>query len=131
MENPWDEIAIQYVLVVNHIARKRPVEAFKEECTLVSCVRVLPVVAYKTHSINRLFSRYFTTNSGWTLPALFSILRDLRDLASDVSYSSQLHASLMADVFFRQTNKQLKMARMGQQIWRRLPGLSANPSRIA
>ncbi|KAI0331304.1 hypothetical protein GY45DRAFT_1249206 [Cubamyces sp. BRFM 1775] len=67
LEGPWDEIAIQYVLVVNHCARKRAKEAFKEECTLVS-----------------LFLRFFAQNSGWTLPALFSILRDLRDLASDV-----------------------------------------------
>ncbi|KAI0773365.1 hypothetical protein BC629DRAFT_1595137 [Irpex lacteus] len=66
MESPWDEIAIQYVLVVNHIARNRPIEAFKEEAQLVS-----------------LFFRYFTNNSGWTLMALFSILRDLRDLAAD------------------------------------------------
>jgi hypothetical protein len=36
-------------------------------------------------AVPRLFSRYFTENSGWTLPALFSILRDLRDLAFDVS----------------------------------------------
>ncbi|OSX59333.1 hypothetical protein POSPLADRAFT_1150079 [Postia placenta MAD-698-R-SB12] len=66
METPWDEVALQYVLVVNHCGRKRPAEAFREECTLVS-----------------LFLRYFATNSGWTLPALFSILRDLRDLAFD------------------------------------------------
>ncbi|KAI0698573.1 hypothetical protein BC835DRAFT_1464354 [Cytidiella melzeri] len=66
MESPWDEIAIQYVLVVNHIARNRPIEAFKEEAQLVS-----------------LFFRYFTNNTGWTLLALFSILRDLRDLAAD------------------------------------------------
>ncbi len=31
-----------------------------------------------------LFFRFFTENRGWTLPALFSILRDLRDLAFDV-----------------------------------------------
>ncbi|KZT05561.1 COP9 signalosome complex subunit 12 [Laetiporus sulphureus 93-53] len=67
MESPWDEIAIHYVLVVNHCAKKREAEAFKEECTLVN-----------------LFLRYFAMNSGWTLPALFSILRDLRDLAFDV-----------------------------------------------
>ncbi|KAL6309779.1 hypothetical protein BKA93DRAFT_850285 [Sparassis latifolia] len=67
MEGPWDEIAIQYVLVVHHCAKKRAIEAFKEECQLVS-----------------LFLRYFSVNSGWTLPALFSILRDLRDLAFDV-----------------------------------------------
>lgn len=36
METPWDEVALQYVLVVNHCGRKRPAEAFREECTLVS-----------------------------------------------------------------------------------------------
>ena len=41
----------------------------------------------------RLFLRFFATNSGWTLPALFSILRDLRDLAFDVS-SSALYRGL-------------------------------------
>ncbi|KAI0921182.1 hypothetical protein AcW1_004759 [Taiwanofungus camphoratus] len=66
MDSPWDEIAIHYVLVVNHCAKKRATEAFKEECMLVS-----------------LFLRYFSVNGGWTLPALFSILRDLRDLAFD------------------------------------------------
>ncbi|EMD40529.1 hypothetical protein CERSUDRAFT_111125 [Gelatoporia subvermispora B] len=66
VESPWDEIAIQYVLVVNHCAKKRYAEAFKEHGALVS-----------------LFVRYFATNSGWTLPALFSIMRDLRDLAFD------------------------------------------------
>lgn len=33
-----------------------------------------------------LFFRFFTENRGWTLPALFSILRDLRDLAYDVAF---------------------------------------------
>ncbi|OBZ70495.1 Protein CSN12 [Grifola frondosa] len=66
LEGPWDEVAIQYVLVVNHCAKKRAAEAFKEECSLVL-----------------LFLRYFALNSGWTLPALFSVLRDLRDLAFD------------------------------------------------
>ena len=36
MQSPWDEIAIQYVLVVGHIAHNRPIEAFKEEAQLVS-----------------------------------------------------------------------------------------------
>jgi hypothetical protein len=36
----------------------------------------------------RLFLRFFTENRGWTLPALFSILRDLRDLAFDVGFES-------------------------------------------
>ncbi|KAI0722381.1 COP9 signalosome complex subunit 12 [Cerioporus squamosus] len=73
LESPWDEIAIQYVLVVNLCAKKRAVEAFKEECTLVS-----------------LFLRFFALNTGWTLPALFSILRDLRDLAFDVKGTANM-----------------------------------------
>jgi hypothetical protein len=36
IEGPWDEIAIQYVLVTSHAAKKRPGEAFKEQSTLVS-----------------------------------------------------------------------------------------------
>ncbi|THH28418.1 hypothetical protein EUX98_g5768 [Antrodiella citrinella] len=72
MESPWDEIAIQYVLVVNHCAKRRAIEAFKEQCTLIS-----------------LFFRYFSSNTGWTLPALFSILRDLRDLAFDADLEAR------------------------------------------
>ncbi|KNZ76459.1 CSN12 like protein [Termitomyces sp. J132] len=67
MQSPWDEIAIQYALTCGHIAKRRHGEAFKEHSQLVS-----------------LFLRFFTENRGWTLPALFSILRDLRDLAFDV-----------------------------------------------
>ncbi|PFH50136.1 hypothetical protein AMATHDRAFT_75767 [Amanita thiersii Skay4041] len=66
MVSPWDEIAIQYVLACTHIAKKRPGDAFQEHTTLVS-----------------LFYKFFVENRGWTLPALFSILRDLRDLAHD------------------------------------------------
>jgi hypothetical protein len=36
IESPWDEIAIHYVLIVNHLAKNEPVEAFKGQCTLVS-----------------------------------------------------------------------------------------------
>jgi len=71
MQSPWDEIAIQYVLTCSHIAKRRSGDAFKEQSHLVS-----------------LFYRFFTENRGWTLPALFSILRDLRDLAFD----ADLHA---------------------------------------
>ena len=39
----------------------------------------------RPHCVRRLFLRFFAANTGWTLPALFSILRDLRDLAFDVS----------------------------------------------
>ncbi|KAJ7584344.1 hypothetical protein C8J56DRAFT_1053796 [Mycena floridula] len=69
IQGPWDEIAIQYVLVCTHVAKKKPGEAFKEHSALVS-----------------LFFRFFTENRGWTLPALFSILRDLRDLAHDADF---------------------------------------------
>ncbi|KAN0132594.1 hypothetical protein V8E53_009610 [Lactarius tabidus] len=66
IEGPWDEIAIQYVLVITHVAKKRYADAFKEHTQLVNS-----------------FLRFFTNNSGWTLPALFATLRDLRDLAFD------------------------------------------------
>ncbi|GAW06443.1 cop9 signalosome complex subunit 12 [Lentinula edodes] len=36
-----------------------------------------------------LFLRFFTENRGWTLPALFSILRDLRDLAFDADFHAK------------------------------------------
>ncbi|KAF8165689.1 hypothetical protein B0H34DRAFT_690045 [Crassisporium funariophilum] len=72
MQSPWDDIAIQYVLVCTHVARKRYVEAFKEESQLVT-----------------FFLRFFTENRGWTLPALFSILRDLRDLAFDADFHAK------------------------------------------
>ncbi|KAI0271969.1 hypothetical protein BGY98DRAFT_1004457 [Russula aff. rugulosa BPL654] len=66
IESPWDEIAIQYVLVITHVAKQRYADAFKEHTQLVN-----------------QFLRFFTNNSGWTLPALFATLRDLRDLAFD------------------------------------------------
>ncbi|KAF9057815.1 hypothetical protein BJ165DRAFT_1398019 [Panaeolus papilionaceus] len=74
MQSPWDEIAIQYVLVCAHIAKKRYIDAFKEDSHLVV-----------------LFLRFFTENRGWTLPALFSILRDLRDLALDADLHAKYH----------------------------------------
>jgi hypothetical protein len=38
IESPWDEIAIHYILVVHNISKSRAVEAFKEQCALVSLV---------------------------------------------------------------------------------------------
>ncbi|KAF9266195.1 hypothetical protein L218DRAFT_978700 [Marasmius fiardii PR-910] len=67
IQEPWDEIAIQYVLTCSHVARRRSIDAFKEHTQLVSN-----------------FYNFFGQNSGWTLPVLFSVLRDLRDLAFDV-----------------------------------------------
>ncbi|KAF8549697.1 hypothetical protein OG21DRAFT_1599065 [Imleria badia] len=75
IENPWDEIAIRYVMVTSHVARKRPGEAFNEQSQLVS-----------------LFFRFFNQNTGWTLPALFSMLRDLRDLAFDADFHAKVNS---------------------------------------
>ena len=41
-----------------------------------------------------LFLRFFSENRGWTLPTLFSILRDLRDLASTIGFSNHLHTQI-------------------------------------
>lgn len=38
IENPWDEIGVQYVMVTTHVARKRPSEAFDEQHHLISYV---------------------------------------------------------------------------------------------
>jgi len=38
MDSPWDEIAIRYLMVTSHVARKRPGEAFNEQSQLISCV---------------------------------------------------------------------------------------------
>ncbi|KAI6152430.1 hypothetical protein BKA82DRAFT_4111168 [Pisolithus tinctorius] len=70
IDTPWDEIAVRYVMVTTHVARKRPGEAFSEQSQLIS-----------------YFFRFFTQNTGWTLPALFSMLRDLRDLAHDADFN--------------------------------------------
>lgn len=75
MVSPWDEIAIQYVLVCTHVAKRRPGDAFQEHTTLVS-----------------QFLRFFQENRGWTLPALFSILRDLRDLAYDADFHARYNS---------------------------------------
>ncbi|TFY69177.1 hypothetical protein EVG20_g3258 [Dentipellis fragilis] len=66
IESPWDEIVIQYVLVTSHVAKKRSKEAFHEHTQLVN-----------------LFLRYLSSHNGWTLPTMFIILSNLRDLAFD------------------------------------------------
>ncbi|KAK7470200.1 COP9 signalosome (CSN) subunit [Stygiomarasmius scandens] len=63
-------------MTCSYVAKRRSGDAFKEHSTLVS-----------------KFLGYFTENRGWTLPALFSILRDLRDLAFD------------ADIFAKHNNQ--------------------------
>ena len=35
---PWDEIAIQYVLVCTYVAKRKPGDAFQEHSALVSSV---------------------------------------------------------------------------------------------
>ncbi|KAF9782252.1 hypothetical protein BJ322DRAFT_1075075 [Thelephora terrestris] len=72
IESPWDEIAIRYVLIAHHIAKRRPNEAFKEHTAFIN-----------------LFYRFLSTTSGWTLPALFAVLRDLKDLAFDADNETQ------------------------------------------
>ena len=85
VDSPWDEIAIRYVMVTSHVARKRPGDAFNEQSQLISCVYIAFALENdRDHILYRLFFRFFTQNTGWTLPALFSMLRDLRDLAFDV-----------------------------------------------
>jgi hypothetical protein len=91
LESPWDEIAIDYVLVVQNVAKNRPGDAFKEQTALVGCVYIdidlgSGQVPYAHTPACRSFFRYFILNNGWTLPALFAILRDLRDLAFDVRF---------------------------------------------
>jgi hypothetical protein len=44
IEAPWDEIAIRYVLVVNHVVKQRPGDAFREQDKMVLCVH--DVLAY-------------------------------------------------------------------------------------
>ena len=38
IESPWDEIAVRYVLIAHHIAKRRPSEAFKEHTVFVKFV---------------------------------------------------------------------------------------------
>ncbi|TRM67840.1 hypothetical protein BD626DRAFT_545149 [Schizophyllum amplum] len=70
--SPWDEIAILYVLICGHIHKRRSPEAFRDQVLLVNN-----------------FLRYFVENQGWTLQALFAILRDLRDLAIDADIQAR------------------------------------------
>ena len=82
IDNPWDKIAIRYVIVTSYIARKHSGEASNEQSQLISCV-YLPL-DFRTTYEDR-FSGFLTQNTGWTMPSLFSMLHDLRDLAFDVS----------------------------------------------
>jgi len=36
MQSPWDDVAISYILVCSNIAKKRYIDAFKEEAQLIS-----------------------------------------------------------------------------------------------
>lgn len=44
IESPWDDIAIRYVLVAYHIAKRRPSEAFKEHTVFVKFVSIVFIV---------------------------------------------------------------------------------------
>jgi hypothetical protein len=61
---PWGEIAIQYVLVCSHVAKRRPDEGFKEHSKLVKCVHTL--LAY--HNVAELdMVAYFIGSSSHNL----------------------------------------------------------------
>ena len=50
IESPWDEIAIRYVLIAHHIAKRRPSEAFKEHTAFIKFVSImLPVLRGNPH----------------------------------------------------------------------------------
>lgn len=74
----------------------------------------------------RFFSKFFTENSGWTLPALFSILRDLRDLAFDVK-----PCRIFPKSFLKNCDRQIIMPSiMAKRVnaWRKLQELSQKHS---
>ena len=66
MEIPWDEISIQYVLVCTHVAKKRYVEAFKEESQLVSSV-IFGLFLWK---VSTLVTAHFAGYSYVSLPKI-------------------------------------------------------------
>lgn len=119
VDSPWDEISIRYVMVASYVARKRPGEAFNEQSQLISCVYTRPGLENDHDDIPyRQFFRFFTQNAGWTLPALFSMLRDLRDLAFDVSSLFDT-LSFRFDVFrpFRPTSTRVLIVKI-VNAWR-------------
>lgn len=63
---PWDEICIAHLLAINAIEEKRMEEAYKEQALVVNA-----------------FLRFFTSQTNWILPALWIVLRELRDLAHE------------------------------------------------
>jgi tRNA(Met) C34 N-acetyltransferase TmcA len=66
--------------------RLRSTRNSSSECTTAQRLSILSPDTRALHvRFISLFLRFFTNNSGWTLPALFATLRDLRDLAFDVS----------------------------------------------
>lgn len=58
---------------------QEPVEPVSVRSVLNRDPGLLSVLHY------RFFQKYFATSTGWSLTALFSILRDLRDLALEVT----------------------------------------------
>ncbi|TFL07829.1 hypothetical protein BDV98DRAFT_600080 [Pterulicium gracile] len=63
---PWDELAVRYVVMCGHVARKRSNEAFKEVLEMYSS-----------------FLKVFAESNGWLLNVLFSLSQVTRDLALD------------------------------------------------
>lgn len=55
MQNPWDDISIQYVLVCAHIAKKRYIDAFKEESQLVTLSQSVFVGFLPSYNLQQTF----------------------------------------------------------------------------
>jgi hypothetical protein len=70
--------------------RSKSTRNSSSECTTLLSVLGVGILP---SGLTSLFLRFFTNNSGWTLPALFATLRDLRDLAFDVSVLSSDYLS--------------------------------------
>ncbi|KAG8932094.1 COP9 signalosome (CSN) subunit [Tulasnella sp. 417] len=64
VESPWDEVGIAHVQVIVRISEGNFVDAYTEQATMA-----------------KAFERAFIGLQAWVLPALFVVLKDLRDLA--------------------------------------------------
>ncbi|KAG9045821.1 COP9 signalosome (CSN) subunit [Tulasnella sp. UAMH 9824] len=68
VESPWDEVGIAHVQVIVRISEGNFGDAYTEQATMA-----------------KAFERAFIGLQAWILPALFVVLKDLRDLAEKAS----------------------------------------------
>ncbi|KZW04149.1 COP9 signalosome complex subunit 12 [Exidia glandulosa HHB12029] len=69
--SPWDEIAIAHVRAVVHVEEQNFGDAYAAQRDVVNG-----------------FLRYFITTTNWTLPILYTVLTDLRDIAYKVDVAA-------------------------------------------